>query len=106
MVPTWLGLRDKVDGLTKKHVDCDRVVARARGRLALAPQQVSVVLLTDDINRELDRLEGDLRMVFPWATGHVSAYLRSPTGYARAPAEGAWEISPSQRTNCCTITPS
>jgi hypothetical protein len=32
---------------------------------ALAPLQTSVVLLIDDVNRELDRLEGDLKKVFP-----------------------------------------
>jgi len=184
LVPTWVGLRDRADTEAKKRADCDRAVARARGRLAvcdakwdetvaafaravvdaaggrrdqatylrffgkatpsqtqkfgvgreiesgrqllvelgrnpseplaqtwvprlkeatdaleaaseerkqtvnaLAPQQVSVVLLIDDINRELDRLEGDLKKLFPLAPARVSAYLaatRRPT-----PAEAA-----------------
>ena len=33
---------------------------------ALGPQRTSVVLFIDDVNRELDRLEGDLKKLFPW----------------------------------------
>ena len=178
LVPTWVGLRDKADAQAKKRADCDRAVARARGRLAvcdakwdetvaafaravvdasggrrdqatylrffgkttpsarkfgvgreirngrqllvelgrnpseplaqtwlprareatdaleiasernqtvnaLAPQQVSVVLLIDDINRELDRLEGNLKKLFPLAPARVSAYLAA----TRRPAQ-------------------
>jgi len=42
---------------------------------ALAPQQTSVVLLIDDVNREIDRLEGDLKKLFPGAPDRVASYL-------------------------------
>lgn len=40
---------------------------------ALGPIQTSVVLLIDDVNRELDRLEGDLKKLFP---GHGFVKVR------------------------------
>ena len=42
---------------------------------ALAPLQTSVVLLIDDVNRELDRLEGDLKKLFPGQPDRVASYL-------------------------------
>lgn len=42
---------------------------------ALAPQQTSVVLLIDDVNREIDRLEGDLKKLSPGAPDRVASYL-------------------------------
>jgi hypothetical protein len=42
---------------------------------ALGPLQTSVVLLIDDVNRELDRLEGDLKKLFPGQTDRVASYL-------------------------------
>lgn len=42
---------------------------------ALAPLQTSVALLIDDVNRELDRLEGDLKKLFPGAPTRVASYL-------------------------------
>jgi len=42
---------------------------------ALAPIQTSVVLLIDDVNRELDRLEGDLKKLFPGQPDRVASYL-------------------------------
>ena len=42
---------------------------------ALAPQQTSDVLLIDDVNRELDRLEGDLMKLFPGQPDRVASYL-------------------------------
>ena len=44
---------------------------------ALGPLQTSVVLLIDDVNRELDRLEGDLKKLFPGQTDRVASYLAS-----------------------------
>jgi hypothetical protein len=41
----------------------------------LAQQQTSVVLLIDDVNREIDRLEGDLKKLFPGAPDRVASYL-------------------------------
>ena len=60
---------------------------------ALAPLQTSVVLLIDDVNRELDRLEGDLKKLFPGKPDRVASYLAatrnnraSSNGEAPAPA--------------------
>jgi hypothetical protein len=172
LAPTWLGLRDKADGLGKARSDCDRSALRARARLAvcdvkwdatvaafgrsvvdaaggrrdqppytrffakaapslvqkfgiqreiesardwlvelarnpaellsltwtprlkdatdlleaafnqrnetvkaIGPLQTSVVLFIDEVNRELDRLEGDLKKLFPGAPERVGSYL-------------------------------
>ncbi len=42
---------------------------------ALAPQRTSVVLFIDDVNHELDRLEGDLKKLFPGAADRVASFL-------------------------------
>jgi hypothetical protein len=42
---------------------------------ALGPLHTSVVLLIDDVNRELDRLEGDLKKLFPGQPDRVASYL-------------------------------
>lgn len=42
---------------------------------ALGPQRTSVVLFIDDVNRELDRLEGDLKKLFPGNPDRVAAYI-------------------------------
>jgi hypothetical protein len=42
---------------------------------ALEPLRTSVLLLIDDANRELDRLEGDLKKSFPGAPERVASYL-------------------------------
>ncbi len=172
LAPTWVGLRDKADGLGKTRSDCDRAALRARARLSvcdvkwdatvaafgrsvvdasggrrdqppytrffakaapslvqkfgiqreietarawlvelarnpteplavtwmprlkeatdvleaafnqrnetvktIGPLQTSVVLLIDEVNRELDRLEGDLKKLFPGAPERVGSYL-------------------------------
>jgi len=41
----------------------------------LGPQQTCVVLLIDDVNRELDRLEGDRKKLFPGQPDRVASYL-------------------------------
>jgi hypothetical protein len=43
---------------------------------AIRPQHTSVVLFIDDVNRELDRLEGDLKKLFP-TLGTKFALVRS-----------------------------
>ena len=57
---------------------------------ALAPKQIAVVLLLDDVNRELDRLEGDLKKLFSGQPERVSSYLvatrQSRPTAAEAPA--------------------
>jgi hypothetical protein len=42
---------------------------------AIEPMQTAVLLLIDDVNRELDRLEGDLKRIFPGAPERVASYL-------------------------------
>lgn len=56
---------------------------------ALGPQQTSVVLLIDDVNRELDRLEGDLKKLFPGQPERVSSYLAATRQSRTAAAEVA-----------------
>jgi hypothetical protein len=54
---------------------------------ALAQQQTSVVLLIDDVNREIDRLEGDLKKQFPGAPDRVASYLAATRPSRRSPAD-------------------
>ena len=42
---------------------------------ALGPIQTSVVLLIDDVNHELDRLEGELKKLFPGQPDRVASFL-------------------------------
>jgi hypothetical protein len=42
---------------------------------ALEPLRTAVLLLIDDVNRELTRLEGDLKKIFPTAPDRVASYL-------------------------------
>lgn len=42
---------------------------------AVAPHHTSVALFIDDVNREIDRLEGDLKKLFPGEPAHVASYL-------------------------------
>lgn len=53
---------------------------------ALGLLQTSVVLLIDDINRELDRLEGDLKKLFPGQAERVGSYLAATRRSAAEPA--------------------
>jgi hypothetical protein len=53
---------------------------------ALGPQRTSVVLFIDDVNRELDRLEGDLKKLFPGNPDRVASYLAA-TRNSRPAAE-------------------
>jgi hypothetical protein len=54
---------------------------------ALAPQRTSVVLFVDDVNRELDRLEGGLKKLFPGNTDRVASYLAATRRSVSAPDE-------------------
>ncbi len=54
---------------------------------ALAPQQTSVVLYIDSVNREIDRLEGDLKKLFPGEPDRVASYLAATRPSRHAPAE-------------------
>lgn len=48
---------------------------RNDGLRAIEPLRAAVLLLIDDVNRELDRLEGDLKKTFPGAPERVASYL-------------------------------
>jgi hypothetical protein len=79
---------------------------------ALGPLQTSVVLLIDDVNRELDRLEGDLKKLFPGQPDRVASYLaatrnsRSSGGEDPAPMERALRASKSGRSKRGVSVPS
>lgn len=42
---------------------------------AIEPLQTAVLLLTEDVNRELNRLEGDLKKLFPTDSARVASFL-------------------------------
>jgi hypothetical protein len=54
---------------------------------AIGPLQTSVVLLIDEVNRELDRLEGDLKKLFPGAPERVGSYLAATRSDRTRPTE-------------------
>ena len=53
---------------------------------ALVPQQTSVALLINDVNRELDRLEGDLKKLFPGAPERAASYLMATRAITARPS--------------------
>jgi hypothetical protein len=61
--------------------------ARSESVKALAPHQTSVVLFIDDVNRELDRLEGDLKKLFPGASERVASYLSATRSHRSSSAD-------------------
>jgi hypothetical protein len=46
-----------------------------------------VVLFIDDVNREIDRLEGDLKKLFPGEPDRVASYLAATRNNLHAPAD-------------------
>jgi hypothetical protein len=50
---------------------------------ALVPQQTSVALLINQVNLALDRLEGDLKKLFPGEPQRVASYLAATKGNNR-----------------------
>lgn len=51
---------------------------------ALGPHQTTVMLFIEDVNRELDLLEGDLKKLFPREPGRVASYLAATKPRRRA----------------------
>ena len=49
--------------------------ARNQAVRALGPHQTTVTLFVDDVNCELDRLEGQLKLLFPGDAQRVASYL-------------------------------
>lgn len=74
----------------------DALAAASRAKkdavLAEAPHDAAETLYIDDINKELDRLEGDLLKIFPGDRATVDAFLAPTRGRARkqkpAPSDG------------------
>ena len=70
LAQTWTPkMKTATDDLEMAFNQCNDTVK------ALGPLQTSVVLLIDDVNRELDRLEGDLKKLFPGQPDRVASYL-------------------------------
>jgi len=74
------------------------VEARATSVRALEPHHTSVVLFIDDINLELDRLEGELKKRFPMDPGRVASYLSPsrPTHSHASSQDGAHPSGPAE----------
>jgi hypothetical protein len=53
----------------------DACKARNQAVRALGPHQTTVTLFVDDVNCELDRLEGQLKLLFPGDAQRVASYL-------------------------------
>lgn len=51
------------------------VLDRDNAAKALEPHRTAVMLFIEDINREIDRLEGDLKKLFPGDAPRVASYL-------------------------------
>jgi hypothetical protein len=67
---TWIPrLKDATDTLETAFK------ARNAAVTALGPQQTSTILFIDDVNRELDRLEGDLKKLFAGQPDRVADFL-------------------------------
>jgi hypothetical protein len=82
LAQTWTPkLTEATDGLETAFTQRNDTV-NAQG-----PQRTSVVLLIDDVNRELDRLEGDLKKLFPGDNNRVASYLAATRRSSADPAE-------------------
>lgn len=57
---------DELEMALNRRRDCQR---------AIEPLQTAVLLLIDDVNHELNRLEGDLKKLFPMDAARVASYL-------------------------------
>jgi hypothetical protein len=64
--PKLKAATDELEMAYNRRRDCQR---------AIEPLQTSVLLLIDDVNHELNRLEGDLKKLFPVDTARVASYL-------------------------------
>ncbi|MDC3960053.1 hypothetical protein [Polyangium jinanense] len=80
--PRLGAVTDKLDGASKE---------RANGLRALALQGTSEELYVEDINLELDRLEGDLKKLFPGQPKRVAAFLEPTRPKRKREADSADE---------------
>jgi len=51
------------------------ILDRDNAAKALEPHRTAVMLFNEDLNREIDRLEGDLKKLFPGDAARVASYL-------------------------------
>lgn len=75
--PKLKAVTDELEMAFNQRNDCLR---------ALEPLQTAVVLFIEDVNRELNLLEGDLRKLFPTAPERVASFLAA-TRHRRTPAQ-------------------
>jgi hypothetical protein len=88
LAKTWIPkLTDATDALKSA------ASARNAAVKALGPQQTAVYLFIDDVNRELDRLEGDLRKIFAGSQERVAAFLAA-TRPSRPNRQDDSEVNP------------
>ncbi|MBN1606485.1 MAG: hypothetical protein JW940_07615 [Polyangiaceae bacterium] len=73
----------------KAATDALEVASKERDQAvrALGPHQTSVLLFIDDANRELDKLEGQLKQLFPGEAARVASFLAATRAQRSAPAE-------------------
>jgi hypothetical protein len=86
--PKLQAATDQLESAFKQRNDCLR---------ALEPLQTAVLLLIEDVNRELNRLEGDLKKLFPGSAARVASYLAA-TRPSRAPSSEEPTPAPAPAT--------
>jgi hypothetical protein len=72
--PKLKAVTDELEMVFNQRNDCLR---------AIEPLQTAVLLLIEDVNRELNLLEGDLKKIFPTAPDRVASFLAA-TRHSRA----------------------
>jgi hypothetical protein len=87
--PKLLAATDELESAFKQRNDCLR---------ALQPLQTAVLLLIEDVNRELNRLEGDLKKIFPGSATRVASYLAA-TRQGRSSSTEEPTPAPAPATN-------
>jgi hypothetical protein len=90
LAQTWTPrLKTATDGLQTACTQRDQAVA------ALGPHHTSVALLVGEVNTELDRLEGDLKKLFPGDPTRVASYLAATrSNYQKGKTEPPAPVSP------------
>lgn len=76
--PKLKAATDELEMGFNRRRDCQR---------AVEPLQTAVLLLIDDVNHELNRLEGDLKKLFPVDGDRVASYLSATRANRATPAD-------------------
>ncbi len=76
--PKLKAATDELEMGFNRRRDCQR---------AIEPLQTAVLLLIDDVNHELNRLEGDLKKLFPLDGDRVASYLSATRANRPSPAD-------------------